>query len=88
MGPKAFQWEGVIRIWTRGLKNAQFSKCSEYNENGAIASVSFPDSDGIFIFANGVRMGKLSRSVRRAKQVKKNVLTGQAVLPRGRAVQC
>ena len=30
-----------------------------------------PDSGGIFIFANGVRMEKLSRSVRRAKQVKK-----------------
>jgi hypothetical protein len=47
-----------------------------------------PDSGGIFTFANGVRMEKLSPSVRRAKQVKKNVLTGQAVLPRGRAVQC
>jgi hypothetical protein len=31
----------LIRIWTRGLKNAQFSKCSECDENGAIASVSF-----------------------------------------------
>jgi hypothetical protein len=31
-----------------------------------------PDSGGIFIFANGVRMEKLSRSVRRAKQEKKN----------------
>jgi hypothetical protein len=30
-----------------------------------------PDSGGIFIFANGVRMEKLSRSVRRAKQGKK-----------------
>jgi hypothetical protein len=30
-----------------------------------------PDSGGIFTFANGVRMEKLSRSVRRAKQVKK-----------------
>jgi hypothetical protein len=29
------------------------------------------DSDGIFTFANGVRMEKLSRSVRRAKQEKK-----------------
>jgi hypothetical protein len=31
----------VIRIWTRGLKFAQFSKCSECDENGTIASVSF-----------------------------------------------
>jgi hypothetical protein len=31
----------MIRIWTRGLKFAQFSKCSECDENGAIASVSF-----------------------------------------------
>jgi hypothetical protein len=29
-----------------------------------------PDSGGIFIFANGVRMEKLLRSVRRAKQGK------------------
>jgi hypothetical protein len=29
-----------------------------------------PDSGGIFIFANGVRVEKLSRSVRRAKQGK------------------
>jgi hypothetical protein len=36
-----------------------------------------PDSSGIFTFANGVRMEKLSRSVRRAKQVKKRMLTGQ-----------
>jgi hypothetical protein len=31
-----------------------------------------PDSGGIFTFANGVRMEKISRSVRRAKQAKKN----------------
>jgi hypothetical protein len=60
----------LIRIWTRGQKFAQNSKCSECNENGAIASVSSPDSGGIFTFANGVRMEKLSRSVRRAKQAK------------------
>jgi hypothetical protein len=47
-----------------------------------------PDSGGIFTFANGVRMEKLSPSVRRAKQAKFWMLTGQAVLPRGRAVQC
>jgi hypothetical protein len=31
-----------------------------------------PDFGGIFTFTNGVRMEKLSRSVRRAKQAKKN----------------
>jgi hypothetical protein len=60
-----------------------------------------PDSGGIFIFANGVRMEKLSRSVRRAKQVKKcadwagrtatwqgrTVLTWQKYSLRGRTVQ-
>jgi hypothetical protein len=30
-----------------------------------------PDSGGIFTFSNGVRMEKISRSIRRAKQVKK-----------------
>jgi hypothetical protein len=39
-GPKAFQWEGVIKIWTRGQNFAQFSKCSECDENSSIASVS------------------------------------------------
>jgi hypothetical protein len=34
-----------------------------------------PDSGGIFIFANGVRMENLSRSVCRAKQAKKMMLT-------------
>jgi hypothetical protein len=34
-----------------------------------------PDSGGIFTFANGVRMEKLSRSVRRAKQAKILMLT-------------
>jgi hypothetical protein len=29
-----------------------------------------PDSDGIFTFANGVRMEEISRSVRQAKQAK------------------
>ena len=30
----------------------------------------FPDSGGIFIFANGVRMEEISRSVHQAKQAK------------------
>jgi hypothetical protein len=45
------------------------------------------DSGGIFTFANGVRMEKLSRSVRRAKQVKNLMLTGQAVQLTWQAVQ-
>jgi hypothetical protein len=47
-----------------------------------------PDSGGIFIFTNGVRMEKLSRFVRRAKQVKKN--DAHCTCPyrtRGRTVQ-
>ena len=31
-----------------------------------------PDSDGIFTLSNGLRMEKISRSVRQAKQAKKN----------------
>jgi len=38
-----------------------------------------PDSNGIFTFTNGVRMEKLSLSVRRAKQAKNLMLTGQVV---------
>jgi hypothetical protein len=40
VGPKAFQWEGVIKIWTRGQKFAQFSKFSDCNRNAFIASIS------------------------------------------------
>jgi hypothetical protein len=36
-----------------------------------LRSSRLPDFGGIFTFANGVRMEKISRSVRRAKQVKK-----------------
>jgi hypothetical protein len=35
----------------------------------------FPDSGGIFIFANGVRMEEISRFDRQVKQVKIGVLT-------------
>jgi hypothetical protein len=31
-----------------------------------------PNSDGIFTLSNGLRMEKISHSVRKAKQVKKN----------------
>jgi hypothetical protein len=43
-----------------------------------------PDFGGIFTSSNGVRMEKISRSVRKVKQAKNLMLTGQAVLPRGR----
>jgi hypothetical protein len=37
-----------------------------------------PDSDGIFTLSNGLRMDKILRSVRKAKQVKKG-MTVQSV---------
>jgi hypothetical protein len=37
-----------------------------------------PDSGGIFTLSNGLRMEKISRSVRKVKQAKK-MLTGQSV---------
>jgi hypothetical protein len=37
-----------------------------------------PDSGGIFTLSNGVRMGKISRSVRKVKQAKKG-MTVQSV---------
>jgi hypothetical protein len=38
-----------------------------------------PDSDGIFTLSNGLRMEKISRSVRQAKQAKILMLTVQSV---------
>jgi hypothetical protein len=38
-----------------------------------------PDSGGIFTLSNGLRMEKISRSVRQGKQAKKLVLTVQSV---------
>jgi hypothetical protein len=38
-----------------------------------------PDSGGIFTLSNGVRMEKISHSVRKVKQAKKKLLTVQSV---------
>jgi hypothetical protein len=64
----------------RGSNFAQISKCSECNEISAIALSRLPDSGGIFTLSNGLRMEKISRSVRQAKQAKKILmLTVQSV---------
>jgi hypothetical protein len=54
----------------RGSNFAQISKCSECDEISTIASSRLPDSGGIFTLSNGLRMEKISRSVRQAKQAK------------------
>jgi hypothetical protein len=71
VGPKAFQWEGVIKIWTRGQNLLNFQSARNATKTVPLRPSRLPDSGGIFTFANGVRMEKLSRSVRRAKQAKK-----------------
>jgi hypothetical protein len=38
VGPKAFQWEGVIKIWTRGQNLAQKSMFSELPQNKWVCS--------------------------------------------------
>jgi hypothetical protein len=72
VGPKAFQWEGVIKIWTRGQNLLKFQSARNAMKMVPLRPSHLPDSGGIFTFSNGVRMEKISRSVRRAKQAKKN----------------
>jgi hypothetical protein len=71
VGPKAFQWEGVIKIWTRGQNLLKFQSARNATKMVPLRPSRLPDSGGIFTFSNGVRMEKISRSVRRAKQAKK-----------------
>jgi hypothetical protein len=70
----------LIRIWTRGQILPQKSKFSELPKNKWVCSPRRHEPNAIRFVSNGRRERKLSRSVRIAKQVKKNVLTGQAVL--------
>jgi hypothetical protein len=72
VGPKAFQWEGVIRIWTRGQILPQKSKFSELPKNKWVCSPRRHEPNAIRFVSNGRRERKLSRSVRIAKQVKKS----------------
>jgi hypothetical protein len=70
----------MIRIWTRGQILPQKSKFSELPKNKWVCSPRRHEPNAIRFVSNGRRERKLSRSVRRAKQVKK-VLTGQSVRP-------
>jgi hypothetical protein len=73
VGPKAFQWEGVIKIWTRGQNLAQKSKFSELPQNERVRSPRRHEPNATHLGSNGRRMREISRSVRIAKQVKKIV---------------
>jgi hypothetical protein len=70
VGPKSFQWEGVIRIWTRDQNLLNFQSARNAMKTVPLRPSHSPDCGGIFTFTNGVRMEKISRSVRRAKQAK------------------
>jgi hypothetical protein len=71
VGPKAFQWEGVIKIWTRGQNLAQKSKFSELPQNERVCSPHCHEPNTTHLGSNGHRMREISRYVRIAKHVKK-----------------
>jgi hypothetical protein len=73
VGPKSFQWEGVIRIWTRGQNLAQKSKCSESLQNKQVHRPHRHEPNALRTGSNRHRMSEISRSVRFAKQAKKIV---------------
>jgi hypothetical protein len=69
----------MIKIWTRGQNLAQKSKFSELPQNEWVRSPRRHEPNATRLGSNGRRMREISRSVRIAKQVKKNVLTVQSV---------
>jgi hypothetical protein len=71
VGPKAFQWEGVIKIWTRGQILAQKSTFSELPQNERERSPRHHEPNATRFVSNGRREREISRSVRIVKQVKK-----------------
>jgi hypothetical protein len=71
VGPKAFQWEGVIKIWTRGQILAQKSTFSELPQNEHERSPRHHEPNATRFISNRRRERKISRSVQIAKQVKK-----------------
>jgi hypothetical protein len=71
VGPKSFQWEGVIKIWTRGQILAQKSTFSELPQNERERSPRRCEPNATRFVSNGRREREISRSVRIVKQVKK-----------------
>jgi hypothetical protein len=75
VGPKAFQWEGMIRIWTRGQNFAQKSKFSKLPQIERVCRPRRHKPNTTYLGSNRHRMSDISRSVRIVKQAKKIVLT-------------
>jgi hypothetical protein len=71
VGPKSFQWEGVIKIWTRGQNLAQKSKFAELPQNKWVRSPRRHEPNTIHLGSNGCRMREISCSVQIFKQAKK-----------------
>jgi hypothetical protein len=59
VGPKAFQWEGVIKIWTRGQILAQKSTFSELPQIGRERSPRRHEPNAIRFVSNGRRERKI-----------------------------
>ena len=70
MGPKAFQWEGVIKIWTRGQILAQKSTFLEFPQNKRECSPHHHEPNATHFISNKHREREISRYVRIVKQVR------------------
>ena len=53
MGPKAFQWEGVIKIWTKGQILAQKSTFLELPQNKHERSPRYCEPNATRFISNG-----------------------------------
>ena len=78
MGPKSFQWEGMIKIWTKGQILAQKSMFSELPQNECERSHCRHEPNATRFVSNGRREREILRSVQIIKKVKK-VLTVQSI---------
>jgi hypothetical protein len=79
VGPKSFQWEGMIKIWTRGQNLAQKSTFSELPQNEQERIPHHHEPNATCLGSNRDREREISRSVRIVKQVKKGMLTVQSI---------
>ena len=81
--PELVDWS--VTFW--GIKGLIVGRCDTKSDPKArnvmkplpLCLSRLPDSGGIFTLSNGLRMEKISRSVRKVKQAKKKGMTVQSV---------
>ena len=71
MGPKAFQWEGVIKIWTRGQILLKDLECSKLLQIERECRPCRCEPNATCLGSNGCQEWEISRSIQNGKQAKK-----------------